>query len=101
MFTALCRGERDKALQRRIAWLAEASPPSDTPSGHAHPHGTTRTHQYLDRGAWTMSLPSLDRKSVVSGKSVSVRVDLGGRRLIKTKKQHVQPYITTKYKIYI
>src|SRR3546814_21114900 len=29
---------------------------------------------------------SLDRKSVVSGKSVSVRVDLGGRRLIKKKK---------------
>src|SRR3546814_20584639 len=26
-----------------------------------------------------------DRKSVVSGKSVSVRVDLGGRRIIKTK----------------
>src|SRR3546814_13023201 len=29
----------------------------------------------------------LDRKSVVSGKSVSVRVDLGGRRNIKKKKQ--------------
>src|SRR3546814_18076999 len=28
-----------------------------------------------------------DRKSVVSGKSVSVRVDLGGRRFIKKKKQ--------------
>src|SRR3546814_12382900 len=26
-----------------------------------------------------------DRKSVVEGKSVSVRVDLGGRRIIKTK----------------
>src|SRR3546814_13809460 len=32
-----------------------------------------------------------DRKSVVSGKSVSVRVDLGGRRTIKKKKS-----ITTK-----
>src|SRR3546814_1433372 len=29
-----------------------------------------------------------DRKSVVEGKSVSVRVDLGGRRIIKKKKQH-------------
>src|SRR3546814_18055746 len=29
--------------------------------------------------------PRLDRKSVVSGKSVSVRVDLGGRRIIKKK----------------
>src|SRR3546814_13023598 len=28
----------------------------------------------------------LDRKSVVSGKSVSVRVDLGGRRIIKKKR---------------
>src|SRR3546814_17014704 len=27
----------------------------------------------------------LDRKSVVSGKSVAVRVDLGGRRIIKKK----------------
>src|SRR3546814_14162937 len=31
-------------------------------------------------------LPKLDRKSVVEGKSVSVRVDLGGRRIIKKKK---------------
>src|SRR3546814_20947498 len=29
-----------------------------------------------------------DRKSVVSGKSVSVRVDLGGRRIITKKKQN-------------
>src|SRR3546814_18271630 len=32
--------------------------------------------------------PGADRKSVVSGTSVSVRVDLGGRRIIKTKKHH-------------
>src|SRR3546814_17529232 len=29
-----------------------------------------------------------DRKSVVKGKSVSVRVDLGGRRIIKKKKKY-------------
>src|SRR3546814_13135983 len=29
-----------------------------------------------------------DRKSVVYGKSVSVRVDLGGRRIIKNKRQY-------------
>src|SRR3546814_18073546 len=29
-----------------------------------------------------------DRKSVVEGKSVSVRVDIGGRRIIKKKKQN-------------
>src|SRR3546814_19720697 len=31
-----------------------------------------------------------DRKSVVEGKSVSVRVDLGGRRIIKKKKQDIE-----------
>src|SRR3546814_14243076 len=35
-----------------------------------------------------------DRKSVVSGKSVSVRVDLGGRRVIKHKNSNNQ-YIHT------
>src|SRR3546814_14959112 len=36
---------------------------------------------------WQGSLfdPDRDRKSVVEGKSVSVRVDLGGRRIIKKK----------------
>src|SRR3546814_15666938 len=32
----------------------------------------------------------IDRKSVVEGKSVSVRVDLGGRRIIKKKKTSIQ-----------
>src|SRR3546814_12943380 len=36
-----------------------------------------------------------DRKSVVQGKSVSVRVDLGGRRIIK--KQNTQPATRQKY----
>src|SRR3546814_14344485 len=30
-----------------------------------------------------------DRKSVVEGKSVSVRVDLGGRRILKKKKEKI------------
>src|SRR3546814_19503113 len=33
-----------------------------------------------------------DRKSVVSGKSVSVRVDLGGRRIIKKKQTGTHEY---------
>src|SRR3546814_13419346 len=37
-----------------------------------------------------------DRKSVVEGKSVSVRVDLGGRRIIKKKKN-----ITQELNIYV
>src|SRR3546814_20694932 len=36
------------------------------------------------------ALSTADRKSVVSGKRVSVRVDLGGRRIIKKKKQVIQ-----------
>src|SRR3546814_15272381 len=35
--------------------------------------------------AGVVNPPAADRKSVVSGKSVSVRVDLGGRRIIKKK----------------
>src|SRR3546814_17003047 len=35
--------------------------------------------------AWMPSVAKTDRKSVVSGKSVSVRVDLGGRRIFKKK----------------
>src|SRR3546814_15763666 len=38
-------------------------------------------HWYAEGG-----VPDTDRQSVVSGKSVSVRVDLGGRRIIKKKK---------------
>src|SRR3546814_17281939 len=45
-----------------------------------------------------VNLPAYDRKSVVSGKSVSVRVDLGGSRLIQTKKQiSLSQYINTAY----
>src|SRR3546814_19171523 len=36
-------------------------------------------------------VPLRDRKSVVSGQSVSVRVDLGGRRIIK-KKRYTSKY---------
>src|SRR3546814_13892352 len=36
------------------------------------------------------NLSPADRKSVVEGKSVSVRVDLGGRRIIKKKKKKKQ-----------
>src|SRR3546814_19435382 len=41
----------------------------------------------------------LDRKSVVEGKSVSVRVDLGGRRIIKkTKSYHNNKTTKRRYK---
>src|SRR3546814_11655045 len=37
----------------------------------------------------------VDRKSVVEGKSVSVRVDLGGRRIIKKKKTQKKHHMVT------
>src|SRR3546814_13620454 len=39
-------------------------------------------HQFSLLG-WSALIAGADRKSVVSGKSVSVRVDLGGRRILK------------------
>src|SRR3546814_13747014 len=65
-------GRPEKLLHERTtmagdrSWRAPCSAPTITPS-------TERI------------VPSQpDRKSVVSGKSVSVRVDLGGRRILKT-----------------
>src|SRR3546814_12947682 len=45
---------------------------------------------YWVEGVWeVIHIALVDRKSVVSGKSVSVRVDLGGRRSIKKKKTKI------------
>src|SRR3546814_12304766 len=44
------------------------------------------------RGDWRKAYVTLDRKSVVSGQSVSVRVDLGGRHTIKTKTTPTSTY---------
>src|SRR3546814_13132012 len=48
----------------------------------------------LDKAALA-SLPTADRKSVVQGKSVSVRVDLGCRRIIKKTNCSHTKYNTT------
>src|SRR3546814_14602468 len=48
-----------------------------------------RAHSILEGTNQVMRMNvarDIDRKSVVSGTSVSVRVDLGGRRIIKNKK---------------
>src|SRR3546814_12034997 len=61
---------------------------------------TTNQEPWRHEGAWALGCAPLvcraggscrlDRKRVVSGKSVSVRVDLGGRRIIKKKKQQTR-----------
>src|SRR3546814_12163252 len=49
--------------------------------------GTRQYQRLTTRCLQTMqAVQPLDRKSVVKGKSVSVRVDHGGRRIIKKKK---------------
>src|SRR3546814_13258955 len=50
---------------------------------HLFPVGLDRIAIMVHPQSVIHSLVELDRKSVVSGKSVSVRVDLGGRRKIK------------------
>src|SRR3546814_18509116 len=47
---------------------------------------TLAARRHLTISAQLLSLAVSDRKSVVSGQSVSVRVDLGGRRIIKKTK---------------
>src|SRR3546814_13068459 len=58
-----------------------------------------RTGYRLLRRVLTFTLDgqdTLDRKSVVKGNSVSVRVDLGGRRIIKKKQQYcISKYTST------
>src|SRR3546814_15683484 len=56
---------------------------SDAPSA---PLPATLEPVIENQGPKVLSSVPLDRKSVVVGKSVSVRVDLGGRRIIKKKK---------------
>src|SRR3546814_9686562 len=71
-----------------LVWLA--TPPQFSSSGRAWPDRLSRGlpgDRAQDRAAPEGAAPAHggDRKSVVSGKSVSVRVDLGGRRIIKKK----------------
>src|SRR3546814_16837451 len=56
-------------------------------NGHRAPHACDKRRKKSDISVAFPVLPNRDRdrKSVVSGKSVSVRVDLGGRRSIKKK----------------
>src|SRR3546814_17822016 len=46
---------------------------------------SARIKRYIAKNLHDAMLTPEDRKSVVEGKSVSVRVDLGGRRIIKKK----------------
>src|SRR3546814_13250611 len=67
--------------------------------------GCDKTTPGLVMGAISMGLPfvylpagPIDRTSVVEGKSVSVRVDLGGRRIIKKKQNTITKQHRTEMK---
>src|SRR3546814_16450862 len=62
---------------------------ADRPHQHLAEPGRDWSHRRLDTGGKLVAerIETLDRKSVVEGKSVDIRVDLGGRRIIKKKKQ--------------
>src|SRR3546814_20745968 len=58
--------------------------------GHAHAPVRTGAASWPNRepaATLRRGIAAIDRKSVVEGKSVSVSVDLGGRRIIKKKKR--------------
>src|SRR3546814_14395714 len=56
----------------------------------SRPIPTRRRLCLVDAASLRRARPAPDRKSVVAGKSVSVRVDLGGRRIIKKKTHRYQ-----------
>src|SRR3546814_12763044 len=56
--------------------------------GLASKRGRRGTQPLRDGATRRAARPGKDRKSVVQGKSVSVRVDLGGRRIIKKNKKY-------------
>src|SRR3546814_17409342 len=77
-------GGYEKAYKRRRFKLA-AVPGPVMAAFHPSPWLIRNTDPLAKAGA-TLSAVR-DRKSVASGKSVSVRVDHGGRRIIKKKKK--------------
>src|SRR3546814_11408686 len=79
-----CDDRADDPARQRIERDPALEQPRDLNVGRSH------HMQHLDRLAMRLQPRARgeapqDRKSVVEGKSVSVRVDLGGRRIIKRK----------------
>src|SRR3546814_16981257 len=88
---ALRRSPRLRRLGKLSAW--DSAGPRRSRRGYARrsPCGSSPDCRHRRSGPqypW-----SCDRKSVVWGKSVSVRVDLGGRRIIKKKTEKSAIYV--------
>src|SRR3546814_15430517 len=84
---------RNKTPEKRLAVIARQPPDLDMIVGQLAPHRKQQDSDQIDdlrarlrRHCVAFGLPGLDeaeRKSGVEGKSVSVRVECGGRRNIK------------------
>src|SRR3546814_17533242 len=94
-YTTLFRSERTTAhhhdgkpehalLCPRVDGVADILVGDAEAAGEARHHGVGLA---AGHHAGREDIAVLDRQSVVSGKSVSVRVDLGGGRIIKKKKK--------------
>src|SRR3546814_15915708 len=68
-----------------LVYFASAAPPVRFPNVYGIDMPTQRELIATGRSDEEIARTIGDRKSVVYGKSVSVRVDLGGRRIIKKK----------------
>src|SRR3546814_4938262 len=78
--------EEEKLFREEVlAVLLESEPGG---SRQAAPKSGSPPRQGARGGKRSTAKNSADRKSAVWGKSVSVRVDLGGRRIIKKKKKN-------------
>src|SRR3546814_18797030 len=72
--------------QRVVAYLKKKSVTASVANSLLSELGTSELSQNVK--LFQLLTRPQDRKSVVKGKSVSTRVDLGGRRIIKKKKKN-------------
>src|SRR3546814_19679462 len=83
--------QKDRNRKRNGELLDEVAAPLVLEGAHKFPrppaYCSVQRKHFLRRDYGVQHLPHLARKSVVSGKSVSVRIDFGGRRFIKKKKK--------------
>src|SRR3546814_18486525 len=90
----ICRSQTPAGIphrQRRPASTQPAPWTDAVPARGPETRGSGETTRNLRVGRRTPAIDQIscleDRKSAVKGQSVAVRVDIGGRRIIKKKKE--------------